>query len=128
MSEERVLRVIATDAALALIDKLKARHGDLMFHQSGGCCDGSAPMCFQLGEFKIGGSDVLMGEIGGSPFYMGEQQFEYWRHTQLIIDVAKGRGASFSLEIPEGVRFITRSRLFTDDECEQLAAAEKVAA
>lgn len=128
MSEERVLRVIATDAALALIDKLKARHGDLMFHQSGGCCDGSAPMCFQLGEFKIGGSDVFMGEIGGSPFYMGEQQFEYWRHTQLIIDVAKGRGASFSLEIPEGVRFITRSRLFTDDECEQLAAAEKVAA
>lgn len=128
MSEERVLRVIATDAALALIDKLKARHGDLMFHQSGGCCDGSAPMCFQLGEFRIGGSDVFMGEIGGSPFYMGEQQFEYWRHTQLIIDVAKGRGASFSLEIPEGVRFITRSRLFTDDECEQLAAAEKVAA
>lgn len=128
MSEERVLRVIATDAALALIDKLKARHGDLMFHQSGGCCDGSAPMCFQLGEFKVGGSDVLMGEIGGSPFYMGEQQFEYWRHTQLIIDVAKGRGASFSLEIPEGVRFITRSRLFTDEECEQLATAEKVAA
>jgi uncharacterized protein len=123
MSEERVLRVIATDAALALIDKLRARHGDLMFHQSGGCCDGSAPMCFQLGEFKLGGGDVLLGEIGGCPFYMGGQQFEYWRHTQLIIDVTPGRGASFSLEIPEGVRFLTRSRLFTDEECEKLATA-----
>lgn len=124
MSEERVLRVVATDAALALIDKLRARHGDVMFHQSGGCCDGSAPMCYPLGEFKIGGSDVLLGDIGGAPFYMGSQQFEYWRHTQLIIDVAKGRGASFSLEIPEGVRFLTRSRLFTDAECETLNAVE----
>lgn len=128
MSEERVLRVLATDATLALIEKLRARHGDLMFHQSGGCCDGSAPMCYPLGEFKVGGGDVLMGEIGGAPFYMGAQQFEYWRHTQLIIDVAKGRGASFSLEIPEGVRFITRSRLFTDEECDKLAAAEGRAA
>lgn len=121
MGAERVLRVIATDATLALIEKLKSRHGDLMFHQSGGCCDGSAPMCYPRGEFKTGGGDVLMGDIGGCEFYMGAQQFEYWRHTQLIIDVAPGRGASFSLEIPEGVRFITRSRLFSDEECLQLA-------
>jgi uncharacterized protein (DUF779 family) len=113
-------RVIATEDTLALIEKLKTTNGPLMFHQSGGCCDGSSPMCFQLGEFMIGSSDVQMGEIGGCPFYMSTDQFEYWKHTQLIIDVSKGRGSSFSLEIPLGVRFLTRSRMFTDDELTEL--------
>ena len=109
-------RVVATDATLDLIVKLSETHGRLMFHQSGGCCDGSQPMCFSLGEFRIGGSDVLLGEIGGCPFYMSGDQFEYWKHTQLIIDVTKGRGSSFSLEIPLGLRFMVRSRLFTEEE------------
>lgn len=109
-------RVLATDAALALIAKLEAQHGPLMFHQSGGCCDGSAPMCYPAGEFRVGGSDVKLGEIGGAPFYMSAPQFEYWKHTQLIIDVVPGRGGMFSLEGPEGLRFLTRSRLFTDEE------------
>jgi uncharacterized protein len=115
-----VERVLVTDAALAVIERLRDRHGPLMFHQSGGCCDGSAPMCFALGEFRTGSSDVKLGEIGGCPFYMSEQQFEYWRHTQLIIDVVPGRGAGFSLEAPEGVRFLTRSRVFTDAEAAAL--------
>ena len=92
-----------------------------MFHQSGGCCDGSAPMCFPAGEFKVGGQDVRIGEIAGCPFYIGAAQFEYWRHTQLIIDVVPGRGAGFSVEAPEGVRFLTRSRVFTDDEAMAMA-------
>ncbi len=115
-----VKRVIATEDTLALIEKLKTTNGPLMFHQSGGCCDGSSPMCFQSGEFLIGSSDVQMGEIGGCPFYMSSDQFEYWKHTQLIIDVTKGRGSSFSLEIPLGVRFLTRSRMFTDEELKEL--------
>lgn len=116
-------RVLATPAALDLIARIQAKHGPLLFHQSGGCCDGSAPMCYPRNEFRVGGSDVLLGEIGGCPFYMGAAQFEYWEHTQLLIDVTPGRGASFSLEAPEGVRFLTRSRLFTDDEVAKLAAA-----
>ncbi|NUB28712.1 DUF779 domain-containing protein [Azospirillum brasilense] len=115
-----VERVVATPAALALIDKLRGLYGPLFFHQSGGCCDGSAPMCFMDGEFRPGGQDVRLGEIGGCPFYMGAAQFEYWSYTQLIIDVVPGRGASFSLEAPEGVRFLTRSRLFSDGEVEAL--------
>ncbi|BBE70578.1 DUF779 domain-containing protein [Oharaeibacter diazotrophicus] len=111
-----VERVTATEAALALIDKLRRRVGPLMFHQSGGCCDGSAPMCYQAGEFRTGASDVRLGAIGGCDFFMSASQFEYWRHTQLIIDVVPGRGSGFSLEAPEGVRFLTRSRVFTDDE------------
>lgn len=114
-------RVIATDAALALIAKLTRQHGPVMFHQSGGCCDGSAPMCYPANEFRIGASDVKLGEIGGASFYMGAAQFEYWKHTQLIIDVVPGRGGMFSLEGPEGLRFLTRSRLFTDDELSTLA-------
>ncbi len=114
-------RVLATESALALIERLKAQHGALMFHQSGGCCDGSAPMCYPLGEFRIGGSDVKLGAIGGCPFYMSAAQFEYWQHTQLIIDVVPGRGGMFSLEGPEGLRFLTRSRLFDDAELETLA-------
>ena len=118
-----VARVLITDAATAMVDKLKGQHGPLMFHQSGGCCDGSAPMCYPAGEFKVGGQDVRIGEIAGCPFYIGAAQFEYWRHTQLIIDVVPGRGAGFSVEAPEGVRFLTRSRVFTDEEAAELEAA-----
>ena len=114
-------RVLATDSALALIDRLKVQHGELMFHQSGGCCDGSSPMCYPRGEFRVGASDVCLGDIGGAPFYMSESQFEYWKHTQLIIDVVPGRGGMFSLEGPEGLRFLTRSRLFAEDEVLALA-------
>jgi uncharacterized protein (DUF779 family) len=113
-------RVTATDKALALIEKLKAMHGPLMFHQSGGCCDGSQPMCFSTGEFKIGSSDVWMGTISDCKFYMSADQFEYWKHTQLILDVTPGRGSSFSLEIPLGIRFFIHSRMFTEEEPEQL--------
>jgi hypothetical protein len=118
-------RVTATDAAIALIRTLKDIHGPVMFHQSGGCCDGSAPMCFALGDFKTGAQDVLLGEIEGSPFYIGAAQFEYWRHTQLIIDVVDGRGGMFSLEGPEGKRFLTRSRVFSDDEWAKLKDTEQ---
>ncbi|RNB83306.1 DUF779 domain-containing protein [Brevibacillus fluminis] len=117
---ETVKRVLATDTALALIEKLQAKHGPLLFHQSGGCCDGSSPMCYPKGDFLIGDYDVLLGEIGGCPFYMSQAQFEYWKHTQLIIDVVPGRGGMFSLEGPEGVRFLTRSRIYTDAEWKAL--------
>ena len=116
-------RVLVTQAALDLIETLKRQHGPLMFHQSGGCCDGSAPMCYPANEFKTGDSDVRLGEIGGCPFYMGADQFDYWKHTQLIIDVVPGRGSGFSLEAPEGLRFLTRSRVFTDEEVDALATA-----
>lgn len=110
-------RVTVSDQANALIDKLKAMHGPLMFHQSGGCCDGSQPMCFPLGEFKVSeDNDVKLGDVHGCPFYMAKDQFNYWSHTQLKLDVAPGRGSSFSLEIPLGFRFIIHSRLFTDEE------------
>jgi uncharacterized protein (DUF779 family) len=118
-----VERVLATDAALQLIARLSARHGALMFHQSGGCCDGSAPMCYPANEFRVGGNDVKLGEIGGCPVYMDADQFDYWKHTQLIIDVVPGRGSGFSLEAPEGLRFLTRSRVFTDAESDALASA-----
>jgi uncharacterized protein (DUF779 family) len=119
-------QVLATESALALIGKLHARHGDLLFHQSGGCCDGSSPMCFPRGEFLVGDSDVQLGEIGGAPFYMSRAQFEYWKHTQLTVDVVPGRGGMFSLEGPEGLRFLIRSRLFTDEEYAALASAGRV--
>ena len=115
-----VNRVEITDAAAAVVDRLKARHGALMFHQSGGCCDGSAPMCFPAGEFRVGGNDQYLGEIGSCPVYMDLDQFGYWKHTQLIIDVVPGRGGGFSLEAPEGLRFLTRSRVFTDAEVDAL--------
>lgn len=120
-------RITTTEAALQLIQQLQQKHGPLMFHQSGGCCDGSQPMCFPAGEFKTGDSDVLLGEAGGCPFYMHRDQFMYWKHTQLMLDVTPGRGSSFSLEIPLGVRFMIRSRLFTDSEVAALEAAEKPA-
>jgi hypothetical protein len=122
-----VARVLITTEAAAMIAKLRAIHGPLMFHQSGGCCDGSAPMCYPAGEFRVGAQDVLMGEIAGCKFFIGANQFEYWRHTQLIIDVVPGRGAGFSVEAPEGVRFLTRSRVFTDAEVEALADAREPA-
>ena len=116
-----VERVLVTEAAAQLLERLRSLHGDLLFHQSGGCCDGSSPMCYPAGEFRVGEQDVYLGRIGGCPFYMGAAQFEYWRHTQLIIDVVPGRGSGFSLEAPLGVRFLTRSRVFTDEEFADLA-------
>jgi uncharacterized protein (DUF779 family) len=118
-------RVSCTSAAAELIARLKRLHGELLFHQSGGCCDGSAPMCYPLGEFKVGQSDVKLGEIEGCPFYMGAAQFEYWRHTHLIIDAVPGRGSGFSLEAPEGMRFLTRSRLFSAEEAAELAGSDR---
>ncbi len=120
-------RVTATAAALDLIERVRAEHGPVMFHQSGGCCDGSAPMCYPQGEFIVGDHDRLLGHIGGAPFYISGPQFEYWQHTQLIIDVVPGRGGMFSLEGPYGLRFLTRSRLFTDAEWAGLAAREAAA-
>jgi uncharacterized protein (DUF779 family) len=115
-------RVVATDAARQLIQELSRKHGQLMFHQSGGCCDGSAPMCLQDGELIVGGGDVRLGEIEGMAFYMSDAQYVSWRHTQLIIDVIPGTGGMFSLEGTSGLRFLTRSRLFTDDELSRLDA------
>ncbi|KMJ55304.1 DUF779 domain-containing protein [Alkalihalophilus sp. As8PL] len=115
-----VERVVATDATLEFINHLKKIHGPLMFHQSGGCCDGSSPMCYQEGELRVGEQDVLLGHIGESPFYIAKDQYAYWKHTQLIIDVVAGRGGMFSLEGPEGKRFLTRSRVFTPEERKEL--------
>ncbi|MBU1336082.1 MAG: DUF779 domain-containing protein [Alphaproteobacteria bacterium] len=109
-------RVVATPAALDLIHDIEARHGKVMFHQSGGCCDGSSPMCYPVGDFILGDRDIKMGEIGGAPFYMSPAQFEYWQHTQLIIDAIPGRGGMFSLDNGTERRFLTRSRVFTGDE------------
>ncbi|WP_223641773.1 DUF779 domain-containing protein [Corallococcus sp. EGB] len=111
-----VPRVDATPAAEALLRKMQGLHGPLLFHQSGGCCDGSAPMCFPRGDFRVGQEDVYLGEIVGTPFYISGPQFQLWRHTHLTVDVVPGRGSGFSVEAPEGVRFLIRSRLFTDDE------------
>ncbi len=119
-----VKRVLITPEAEEVVQRLKAEHGDLLFHQSGGCCDGSAPMCFSVKDYRVGDNDVKLGEIAGCSFYMSREQFEYWKHTQLIIDITKGRGASFSLEIPLGVRFLTRSRVFTMEELAELERQE----
>jgi uncharacterized protein len=116
-----VARVLCTEAAARLIEQLRGRYGPLMFHQSGGCCDGSAPMCYPAGEFIIGDRDVCLGEIGGAPFYISESQFEYWQHTQLTIDVVPGRGGMFSLDNGTGQRFLVRSRIYEDDELPRLA-------
>ena len=115
-----VNRVEITDGAVKILARLKGQYGALMFHQSGGCCDGSSPMCYPAGDFRVGPQDVLLGEIAGCQFYIGAAQFEYWQHTQLIIDVVPGRGSGFSLEAPEGVRFLTRSRVYTEAEYEAL--------
>ncbi|MEM9723619.1 MAG: DUF779 domain-containing protein [Bacteroidota bacterium] len=113
-------RVLVTEKAEEVIEKLRQQHGDLMFHQSGGCCDGSSPMCFPKGELMLNETDVWLGEIVDCDFYMSKDQFEYWKHTQLTVDVVEGRGASFSLEIPMGLRFLIKSRLYTDQEMENL--------
>jgi uncharacterized protein (DUF779 family) len=118
-----VNRVEITDKAAEVVARLKGLHGALMFHQSGGCCDGSAPMCYPASDFRVGPQDVLLGEIADCKFYIGANQFDYWKHTQLIIDVVPGRGSGFSVEAPEGVRFLTRSRVFTDEEVAELEAA-----
>lgn len=117
-----VERVIATESALALIAQLKAEHGEIMFHQSGGCCDNSAANCYLPTDLTIGAYDVHLGNIGGVPFYISASQYEYWKHTQLIIDVTDGHGGTFSLEGSTGKAFLTRSRLFTDEEWAQLKA------
>lgn len=119
-------QVIATESAIDLIRRLRNKHGELMFHQSGGCCDGSSPMCYPRGEFYIGDQDVLLGTIEDTPFYMSRSQFEYWKHTQLNLDVVPGHGGMFSLEGPEGVRFLIRSRVFRDEEIIALREAGKI--
>jgi len=111
-----VERVFATDEALALIHQLKAEYGQIMFHQSGGCCDNSAANCYLPTDLTIGPYDIKLGEAGGVPFYIGKLQYEYWKHTQLILDVIEGRGGTFSLEGSTGKAFHTRSRLFTSEE------------
>ena len=116
-------RVLITPEAAAVVECLKTRHGALLFHQSGGCCDGSAPMCCPVGDFRVGPQDVLLGNVAGCDFYIGAAQFEYWQHTQLTVHVVPGRGAGFSAEAPEGLRFLTRSRVFTDAESAELEAA-----
>jgi len=117
-------KVIATPAALELVAQLQAQHGpQLMFHQSGGCCDNSAANCLLPGEITIGPGDVYLGDIGGCPFYIGKAQYETWKHTQLIIDVIEGTGGTFSLEGPTGKAFHTRSRVFTAQEQEELDSA-----
>ncbi|MGI8786401.1 MAG: DUF779 domain-containing protein [Pyrinomonadaceae bacterium] len=117
---KNIPRVKVTNEAKKVIAELRAKYGELMFHQSGGCCDGSSPMCYEAGEFLVGSSDVWLGEIDSCDFYMAKDQFEFWKHTELTIDITPGRGASFSLEIPLGVRFITKSRVFSLEESNNL--------
>ena len=119
-----VKRVSVTDKAKSVIDTLREKHGELLFHQSGGCCDGSAPMCFAQGDFIIGSRDLCLGEIHGCKFYMAADQFEYYKNTHVCVDVSPGRGSSFSLEIPLGLRFMAVSRIFTDDEIAHLEPIE----
>lgn len=117
---DTIKRVIVTDEAREVINRLKSENGKLMFHLSGGCCDGSSPMCFGYGEFRTGEGDILLGHIDGCPFYISHSHFDVWKNSQITVDIVKGRGASFSLEIPLGVRFVVRSRLLSDDEGERL--------
>ena len=121
-ADGRLERVAITPAAAELLEKLKTIHGPLMFHQSGGCCDGSSPMCYPRGEFKLGRVDIYLGTIADTPFYISESQYAYWKHTHLTVDIVKGRGSGFSVEAPEGVRFLIRSRVFSDAEYAQLLA------
>jgi uncharacterized protein len=114
--DTQVARVTATEAAEALVRALTEEYGPILFHQSGGCCDGSSPMCYPQSDFLTGDGDVLLGKIAGAPFYISRSQFEYWKHTQIIIDVVPGKGGMFSLENGRGVRFLTRSRVYTDEE------------
>ncbi len=122
-NEQQVPRVTATPAALALIEELKAEYGPILFHQSGGCCDGSSPMCYPAGEFRIGARDILLGTLADTPVYIGRAQGEAWAPTQLIIDVVPGRGGMFSLDNGREVRFLTRGRVFSEDELATLEQA-----
>ena len=117
MSSERVS---ITDQAMAVVDQLRQQHGELIFHQSGGCCDGSSPMCFEKGDFLLGSRDLCLGEIHGCNFYMASDQFKYYENMHITVDVVPGRGSSFSLEIPLGVRFMAVSRVLVGDELSQL--------
>lgn len=119
-------RLLITAEASQIIAQLTAEHGILMFHQSGGCCDGSQPMCFKKGEFIVGSNDIYVGDIEGCAFFMSADQFEYWKHTQLTIDITQGRGSSFSLEIPLGIRFIIHSRLFSEEELQNLEPLKSI--
>ncbi len=119
-----VKRVLITEEAKKVMDQLREKHGELMFHQSGGCCDGSSPMCYKEGQFRIGKSDVKLGEVYGAPFYMAKDQFKYWQHMQLTLDVKEGRGSSFSIEIPLGLRFLIKSKMFTDEQRANLEPIE----
>jgi len=124
MDKEQVVRVKATPEAVELINTLQDQYGEVLFHQSGGCCDGSAPMCYPVGDYMVGDGDVHLGTIGGAEVYISRSQFEYWQHTQLIIDVVPGRGGMFSLDNGTGKRFLTRGRVFTDEEVAALKPAE----
>lgn len=119
-----IVKVKMSDRAREVVDKLRDRFGPLIFHQSGGCCDGSSPMCFEKDDFLIGDSDVLLSNVYDCDFYMAKDQYEYWKYSQLTIDITEGRGSSFSLEIPMGVRFIIKSRLFTDEEWSEIQKHE----
>ena len=121
-TKNTVARVDITAEAESLIRRLQKQHGALLIHQSGGCCDGSSPMCYPRGDFMVSHKDVFLGIIADCPVYIDADQFEYWSHTHLTIDAVKGRGGGFSLEAPEGYRFLTRSRVFTDDEAAILKA------
>ncbi len=121
-ADGRVERVNITPKAAELLETLKDVYGPLMFHQSGGCCDGSSPMCYPRGDFKLGQVDVYLGNVADTPFYISSSQYELWKHTHLTVDVVKGRGGGFSVEAPEGVRFLIRSRIFSDSEYAQLLA------
>jgi uncharacterized protein len=122
MSRAAPPRALITQAAAELLGRLRRRHGPLMFHQSGGCCDGSSPMCYPEGEFIVGDRDVLLGILDGAPVWISGSQFEAWKHTQLVIDAVPGRGGGFSIEAPEGMRFLSRGRAFTPEELALLEA------
>ncbi|AGC78300.1 hypothetical protein LX97_02907 [Nonlabens dokdonensis] len=113
-------RIAITDKASEVLEQLKSKHGELIFHQSGGCCDGSSPMLFEKEDMYLDESDILLGKLNGVSFYMNQDQFEYWKHTHLTVDITKGRGASFSLEIPLGLRFLIHSRLLSEQENAEL--------
>lgn len=123
MEQDEVVRVSATPAALELIGELREEYGDVLFHQSGGCCDGSAPMCYPVSDYQVGERDVRLGAIGGAQVFINRDQYEYWKHTQLIIDVVPGRGGMFSLDNGRNKRFLTRGRVFTDREIAALPPA-----
>jgi len=122
--ESVVARVLATGAALGAIARLREKRGPIMFYQSGGCCDGSLPMCFDDGELIVGDNDVLLGHLGGCPFYIDHRQYDLWEHTQLILDVSEGEPEGFSLAADHDKHFVTRSRVFSDRELTALRGGE----